>query len=157
MSNHSSRRPARFNGLALSEDGLLCMTPVAEPDAAWPGMASGAKDDTSAADTPFDIRLAGPLAGRRIRASRRGSLSFEVSGAETILSITLPRDDGAIRHSAGITEARDLRVVHDPGMIEVFASGGATCGTRRNYRHVAPDTVRVTTDAAHMFPARHRT
>ena len=43
-------------------------------------------------------------------------------------------------------KARPARM-HDSGIIEVFADGGAICGTRRNYTNAAPDKLVVKSKA----------
>lgn len=133
--------------LSLSDDGLLCMTPVAELDAAWPADALKPESETDLKDAPFDLQLTGSLEGTTIRASQLGSLSFEISVSENILRVTLPQDDGSIRYHADVTGARDLRVFHDRGVLEIFAKNGAICGTRRSYQLIAPDKLDIITDA----------
>ncbi len=140
--------------LSLSEDGVLCMQPVAELEAAWPGHVITGQGSMAVQDAPFDLQLAGPLDGTTVRASQAGSLCFEISVMNNILTITLPQDDGSIDYTADLAGAQDLRIFHDRGIIEVFAKGGALCGTRRNYQNIAPDVVDVTTEAVQTFLER---
>ena len=141
--------------LSLSDEGLLCMTPVAELDAAWPTDVLQPESETDLKDAPFDLRLTGPLEGTTVRASQSGSLSFEISVSDNILNVTLPQDDGSIRYHADVTGAQDLRVFHDRGVIEIFAKSGAICGTRRSYQNIAPDKLDVITDAKFAVLGRH--
>jgi len=159
--NWEDRKPAgsSFSGemslpreLSLSPDGLLRMNPVPELDTAWP--ATPAETGAIPQDAPFDLQLTGPLDGTTIRASQAGAVSFKISVSNSVLSVTLPQDDGAIRYTADIGGAQDLRVIHDRGIIEIFAKGGAICGTRRNYRNIAPDRVDVNTPADATLSAR---
>ena len=91
--------------------------------------------------------LDGPLNETTITATQKGALSFEIRVKEGILSIRLPQDDGSIHYGADIGPAKDLRIIHDRGIVEVFASDGAICGTRRNYSHIAPDELRIRTSS----------
>lgn len=131
--------------LRLDRAGRLCMLPVAELDAAWPAMPLSSEADGGFAlgDAPFELRLNGSLEGTRIVAGQQGAPSFEVQVLAGRLTIRLPQDDGKIRYEAELGTATDLRLVHDRGIIEVFAGHGAVCGTRRSYRNVAPDRLEV--------------
>lgn len=135
--------------LALDRDGRLCMKVAEEFDAAWPGRALGPSEDGSFAlnGEPLDVMLSGALDGSRVIATCGGVLSFEVTVREGTISVKLPQDDGAIRYTADVTDATDLRIIHDSGIVEIFAAGGAICGTRRNYTNIAADRLIVATEA----------
>lgn len=141
--------------LSLSSDGLLCMNLVTEFEAAWPAASSSANDGSIDAHRPFDLQFTGPLEGTTVSARQAGSVSFEISVTDNVLSIALPQDDGSIRYTADLAGAKDLRVIHDRGIIEIFAKGGAICGTRRNYQNIAPDSVDVSTEARQTLLMRH--
>ena len=136
--------------LSLDRDNRLCMQVVEEIDLTWPGKAFVPADDGKYAltDAPFDLRLDGSLEDTSIAASQNGALSFEVAVEDGILSVRLPHDDGTIRYTADVSIASDLRIIHDRGIIEIFAAEGAICGTRRNYTNVSPNQLEVTSKAA---------
>ncbi len=136
--------------LALDRGGRLRMQPVDEFDLAWPGEAIEPEDDGGYPldDLPFDLRLTGDLDGAKITARQDGALAFEVTVREGALSIRLPQDDGGIRYTADVADATDLRIIHDRGIVEVFAANGAVCGTRRNYTNIAPERLEVTSKAS---------
>lgn len=135
--------------LTLDWDDRLCMQVVEEIDTAWPGQPVEPEDDMSFVleDAPIDLQLDGALDGATIHATQGGALSFEVVVACTTLSVKLPQDDGSIRYHADIADAKDLRILHDRGIIEIFAANGAICGTRRSYTNTTPDRVEVRTKA----------
>ena len=116
-----------------------------------PGMPDGS---FALADLPFELALAGDLDGTRIVATQKGAPAFELLVTDGRLAVRLPQDDGAIVYEAPLTSAADLRILHDRGIIEVFAGHGAICGTRRNYTNVAPDKVVVTSAARFGMAAR---
>lgn len=142
--------------LRLDGSGRLCMSPVAELDAAWPANPVPSEPDGSFAliDAPFDLRLNGDLDGTRVVATQQGAPSFEVLVSGGRLSIRLPQDDGNILYEAPLASASDLRILHDRGILEVFADGGAVCGTRRSYINVVPDRVGVTSAARFALSVR---
>jgi beta-fructofuranosidase len=142
--------------LRLDRAGRLCMLPVAELDAAWPATAvTGMPDGSFAlADLPFELALAGDLDGTRIVATQKGAPAFELLITGGRLAVRLPQDDGAIVYEVPLASATDLRILHDRGIIEVFAGHGAICGTRRNYTNVAPDKVVVTSAARFVLAER---
>lgn len=131
--------------LALNTSGRLLMRPAAELDAAWPASTVPPQPDGSYAlhDAPFDLSVTGPLEGTTIAATARGELTFEVKVSGGRLSIRLPQDNGRIRYEAQCPSARDLRIIFDRGILEVFADGGAICGARRSYTKVIPDRLEV--------------
>jgi len=90
-------------------------------------------------DASIDVRLNGMLGGTKITATQAGQLSFSIVVEDQRVSVHLPQDNGSICYDADIADATDLRVVHDKGILEIFADGGAVCGTRRNYMNVRPD------------------
>lgn len=137
--------------LSLSEDKRkLLMLPVGEVDehyAAKPiiGKQSG---QYSLPQAPIEIRLVGPLEGTKLVATKDGELAFEASVFDGILSIRLAQDDGSITYAADLSAAKDLRLFHDCGIVEIFADGGAVCGTRRGYVNTDPDHLEVATHAS---------
>ena len=135
--------------LSLTKGGRLAMTPVAELNVAWPTQGQIAMSDGGIAlpPEPIDVQLEGNLEGTRILASQSGALSFEISVSGGLISIRLPQDDGSIRYEADCGDAKDLRFIHDRGVLEVFAADGAICGTRRSYLNVQPDTLEIDTAA----------
>jgi beta-fructofuranosidase len=142
--------------LRLDRAGRLCMLPVVELDIAWPAKAVPEAPDGAFAldDAPFELELTGELEGTQIVATQAGAPSFEVLITDGRLAIRLPQDDGRIVYEAPLGAARDLRIFHDRGIIEVFADHGATCGTRRNYSNVAPDRVEVSSAARYVVSER---
>ena len=135
--------------LSLTQEGRLAMLPPADLDAAWPAQRLAPMPDGSFALTPepVDIQIDGPLEGTRIVARQKDSLSFEVTVSKGKVTIGLPQDDGSIRYEADCSAAKDLRIIHDRGIVEVFAAKGVICGTRRNYLAIRPDTLVVNTVA----------
>ncbi|WP_345774763.1 GH32 C-terminal domain-containing protein [Rhizobium sp. BC49] len=91
----------------------------------------------------------GMLDGTRITATEAGQLSFSIVVEDQSVSVQLPQDDGSIRYAAAVADAADLRVIHDKGILEIFADGGAVCGTRRNYLNIRLDKL-VILSKAHM-------
>jgi beta-fructofuranosidase len=157
--NWESRKPAGspYSGemslpreLMLDRDDRLCMQVVEEYETAWPCIALEPSTDGTYTlqDAPFDVKLNGELDGTRITASQDGARSFEVSVDGGTLVVALPQDDGTIRYAADISDTNDLRILHDRGIVEIFADGGAICGTRRNYTNVSPNQLVVTSEAA---------
>jgi len=142
--------------LRLDQAGRLCMLPVVELDIAWSAKVLPRAADGSFAldDVPFELALAGELEGTRIVATQAGAPSFEVLITNGRLAIRLPQDDGKIVYEAPLGAAADLRVFHDRGIVEVFADHGAICGTRRNYGHVVPDRVEVSSAARCVLSER---
>ena len=156
--NWEDRKPAgsAYSGemslpreLSLDGRGRLCMAPVPEFDTARPArpLSAGRTGSHALGDLPADLRLIGELEGTRITAMQGGALSFEVSVTGGLLTVRLPQDDGRIRYAADISRATDLRIIHDSGILEIFADQGAVCGTRRSYANVAPDRVEIATTA----------
>ncbi len=143
--------------LTLDGEGRLLMQPAAELDEAWQADPLGRDQDGSFAvgDAPFDLRVTGNLENTRIVATQRGMPSFEILIVESCLSARLPQDDGKIRYEAKLALARDLRIICDRGILEVFADNGAVCGTRRSYLNVAPDRVAVTSGSEVKLSHRH--
>ena len=145
--------------LTLDGEGRLCMLPAREYETAWPGrtLTAGPDGSYALADAPFDLALDGSLEGASILATQQGRLSFKITVANGILSVRLPQDDGKICHEADITEANNLRVVHDRGIVEIFAANGSVCGTRRSYTSLLPDRLEATSNAQTRLLARHQT
>ena len=144
--------------LALDRDGRLSMQPVKELEAAWPGELLEPEGDGSyaLADAPFDLQLNGTLDGSKITASRDGVMSFEVAVHQGTLSVRLPQDEGTIRYIADVTGTTDLRIIYDCGIVEIFAAGGAICGTRRSYANIGPERLGVASDASATVVQRYR-
>jgi beta-fructofuranosidase len=144
--------------LSLSEDKKkLLMLPVIEVDERYAAdpvieIQSG---QYSLPKAPIEIRLAGSLEGSKLVATKGGELAFEVSVADGILSIRLAQDDGSIHYVAELGEAKDLRLFHDFGIVEIFADGGAVCGTRRGYVNIDPDRLEISTAASSQVLERY--
>lgn len=136
--------------LSLSEDKKrLLMLPVCEVDAQYGDpIFENPRGQYSLTRAPIEIRLDGPLDGSRITATKCGELAFEVIVADGVISIRLAQDDGSIDYVAVLSEARDLRLFHDTGIVEIFADGGAVCGTRRGYVNIDPDRLDISAIAA---------
>lgn len=99
-------------------------------------------------NAPIEIRLSGVLEGTKLAATQGGELAFEVRVAEGIISVRLAQDDGSIRYEAELSDANDLRLFHDCGIVEIFADGGAVCGSRRGYSNIEPDQLEISSTAA---------
>ncbi|KAA9010009.1 GH32 C-terminal domain-containing protein [Histidinibacterium aquaticum] len=135
--------------LSVDARGRLCMSLVDEiaeacPAQTIPGEPGGG---FHLPDAPIDLSLTGSLDGTRIVATQDGDDSFVISVENGVLSVRVPCDDGEITYSAEIPGARDLRVLHDRGILEIFADNGSVCGTRRSYDNVSPDRLQVETSA----------
>ncbi|EJZ22768.1 Glycosyl hydrolase family 32 domain-containing protein [Rhizobium sp. Pop5] len=104
---------------------------------------------------PFEIRLSGLLQGSKLVATNSGELAFAVSIADGVLSIRLAQDDGSIQYVADLSGGKDLRLFHDRGIVEIFADGGAVCGTRRGYANIEPDRLEISTSAFAQVFERH--
>lgn len=134
--------------LSLDGESRLCMKVVDEFDKAFHATVVPIEDDIHALrNAPFDLALSGTLNGTEITAAQGSKLSFSITVKDDTLSVQLPQDDGKIKYTADVAGAQDLRIIHDRGIIEVFADGGAICGTRRNYVNTSPDHVGVRTVA----------
>jgi beta-fructofuranosidase len=142
--------------LSLTKDGRLAMMPVAEFDAACPAQRLTPKPDGNFTLPPesIDIQLDGNLEGTRIVARQDSALSFEITVSKGQVTIRLPQDDGSIRYQADCSNAKDLRIIHDRGILEVFTETGAVCGTRRSYQEILPDTLEIDTVADAKVLAR---
>ncbi len=144
--------------LSLSKDGKkLLMAPASEVDehyAADP-VVEEQGGQYSLSKVPVEIRLAGPLEGSKLVATKGGELAFEVSVSDGVLSVRLAQDDGSIRYVAELGEAQDLRLFHDFGIVEIFANGGAVCGTRRGYVNIDPDRLVISSSAVAQVFERH--
>jgi beta-fructofuranosidase len=145
--------------LSLTKDGRLAMWPVVELDTAWTSKCLTPLSDERFAlpPGPVDIVLSGTLEGSRIVASQQGEMSFEITVSKGRVTIRLPQDDGSIQYEADCSEANDLRIIHDSGVLEVFARQGAICGTRRSYHNVTPDTLVLDTSSEVKAVVRRRT
>lgn len=132
--------------LTLSDDKKkICMNPAIEVDdhyAAIP-IPQNEAGDYSLPNAPVEIRLSGGLEGTTMSATQDGDLAFEISVADNVLSIRLAQDDGSIQYVAKLDEGSDLSVFHDCGIVEIFADGGAICGTRRGYINTHPDRLEI--------------
>ncbi|MDR6667997.1 hypothetical protein J2X71_004275 [Rhizobium sp. 1399] len=60
--------------------------------------------------------------------------------------------DGSIHYVAELGEAKNLRLFHDFGIVEIFADGGAVCGTRHGYVNSDPDRLEISTTASTRVP-----
>ena len=135
--------------LFLDDRKQLCMKPAQEFETACSAVPLNASVDGTFAidDEAFEIDLSENLEGTLITATQADNFSFSVSVKNGVVEIKLPQDDGKIKYSAAVAGANDLRLFHDRGIIEIFAAGGAVCGTRRNYTNIAPDRFRVVSQA----------
>lgn len=131
--------------LSLDARNRLCMNPAAELDEtlAHSPLHPAEPGQHVLADTPIDIRLNDILDGTKVTATQADQVSFSVSVEGQRLSAYLPQDDGSIRYTADVAGATDLRIIHDQGILEIFADGGAVCGTRRSYLNARPDRLLV--------------
>lgn len=137
--------------LSLSEDKKkLCMLPAIEVEENYVAIpvARDQRGDYRLPSAPIEIRLSGPLQGSKLVATQGGELAFEVSVADGILSVRLAQDDGSIDYVAQLCDAEDLCLFHDRGIVEIFADGGAICGTRRGYRNINPDHLGISASAS---------
>ncbi|MBX5043928.1 glycoside hydrolase family 32 protein [Rhizobium lentis] len=137
--------------LSLNEDKIkICMLPAIEVDERYVAIpvAPDRSGDYALPSAPIEIRLSGPLQGSKLVATEGGELAFEVSVAGDILSIRLAQDDGSIRYVAELGGGKDLRLFHDRGIVEIFADGGAVCGTRRGYANIEPDRLEISSSAS---------
>jgi beta-fructofuranosidase len=144
--------------LSLSEDKKkICMLPAMEVDEHYVAspVAQDQSGEYSLPGGPIEIRLSGPLQGSKLVATTSGELAFEVSVADGILSIRLAQDDGSIQYVAELGGGKDLRLFHDRGIIEIFADGGAVCGTRRGYANIEPDQLEISSSALAQVFERH--
>ena len=129
--------------LSLDARKRICMRPAEEVDVAL-GQASLPPAEPGKYvldDRPIDIRLNGVLEGSRITATQAGQMSFSIVVDAKRISVHLQQDDGSIQYAATVADATDLRIMHDKGILEIFADGGAVCGTRRNYSNTCPDAI----------------
>ena len=135
------------------------MLPALEVDETYPAIPI-AHDECgiySLPSGPVEIRLSGPLQGSKLVATKDGGLAFEVGVADGILSMRLAQDDGSIQYVAELGNEMDLRLFHDRGIVEIFADGGAVCGTRRGYANIEPDQLKISSSAlAQVFERRSK-
>ncbi|WP_311043848.1 glycoside hydrolase family 32 protein [Rhizobium binae] len=136
--------------LSLSEDKKkICMLPAIEVDEHYVAipLATDQSGGYSLPGRPIEIRLSGSLQDSKLVATTGGELAFEVGVVDDILSIRLAQDDGSIQYVAELGSGQDLRLFHDRGIVEIFADGGAVCGTRRGYVNIEPDRLEITSSA----------
>ena len=152
--NWETRRPgpSQYSGelalpreLEIDEKGRLCMLPVIELEqtAAFISQSGADSGTYCLPDTPFAISLSGKIEGTTILATQAGKPSFNIIIQGGLISIVLSQDDGKKKYTARALDPRDLTIVHDRGIIEIFVDRGAICGTRRNYTNVKPDEIRI--------------
>lgn len=101
---------------------------------------------------PIELELTGSLAGLSIVATGSTGAQIVVAESDGRLHMRVPEDDGNIVYRSAALELSDLRVFLDAGVIELFANGGAVCGTRRSY--AATDFMRLAISATGPFHAR---
>ncbi|NTA13992.1 glycoside hydrolase family 32 protein [Agrobacterium tumefaciens] len=144
--------------LGLSDDKKkICMLPATEVDehyVALPVLQS-LNGNYFLPNNPVEVRLSGPLEGSKLVATRNGELAFEVSVLNGILSVRLAQDDGSIQYVARLEKGNDIRLFHDRGILEIFADGGAICGTRRGYVNIEPDHLEISSAAFCQVLERH--
>lgn len=126
------------------------MKPVKEAEAAFHDVVIDARQAGNYAlpASPVDIRVSGNLTDIKIVATQSGELSFAVFIVDKQISVHLPQDDGSIRYGVATTDLIDLRIIHDRGVVEIFANGGTVAGTRRSYMNITPDAISVEMAAA---------
>ncbi|MFA1625680.1 GH32 C-terminal domain-containing protein [Rhizobium mongolense] len=136
--------------LFLDDRKRICMKPVKEAEAAFHDVVIDARQAGNYAlpASPVDIRVSGNLTDIKIVATQSGELSFAVFIADKQISVHLPQDDGSIRYGVATTDLIDLRIIHDRGVVEIFANGGTVAGTRRSYMNITPDAISVEMAAA---------
>lgn len=156
--NWESRKPAGspYSGelslpreLSLDARKRICMRPTDEVSAALTSLPLAPSEPCKyvLSDALIDVRLNGLLDGTKITATQAGQLSFSIAVEGSQVWVHLPQDDGSIRYAALLSETTDLRVIHDKGIVEIFADGGAVCGTRRNYVNIRPDQLVIRSSA----------
>ncbi len=142
--------------LSLTADGRLAMQPAREIEDAWPAelLSPTSANTYILPPKPFEITLKGVLNGTRTAAHQNEMLSFDILIEDDVVSVRLPQDDGNIRYEAQITDARDLRVIFDRGIVEIFVGHGSVCGTRRSYQGIRPDRLEIETEATIQVSVR---
>ena len=78
-------------------------------------------------------RFRGALDGVSIILRSRDGRALSVRHDQGRLLIECPEDDGTITFCSEPVALGDLRLFFDRGILELFANGGALCGTRRSY------------------------
>ncbi len=95
-------------------------------------------------DEALCLRLKAQLDGQdsfTISLKRKdGSCWISVNFGEGILAILQEQFDGAL-YQAKVDRIKDLEIIFDAGIFEVFANEGAVCATRRNY--LIPDVAAI--------------
>ncbi len=131
--------------LFLDDHDRICMKPAKESESAFTLLLTESLQSAvyNLPAQPVDIRLQGDLSDIEIVATQSGDLSFVVSVREQKLSVRLPQDDGSIQYGVATPILTDLRIIHDRGIIEIFADGCAVAGTRRNYVNTIPDLISI--------------
>ncbi len=81
-----------------------------------------------------ELSLSGALDGLSIVARGPGDAACTIAHEDGRLVVRAPEDDGRIAYRSRPLDLRDLTVFFDHGVIEIYANGGAVCGTRRSYR-----------------------
>lgn len=85
-------------------------------------------------DRPIELSLAGNLDGIQITGQSVGGESFRLTHISGRLELTVAEDTGDIRYRSAPLTLEQLTLFFDRGVVEVFANGGAVCGTRRTYK-----------------------
>jgi beta-fructofuranosidase len=85
-------------------------------------------------DRPIELSLAGNLDGIQIIGLSIGRESFRLTHISGRLELTVAEDTGDIRYRSAPLTLEQLTLFFDRGVVEVFANGGAVCGTRRTYK-----------------------
>nr|WP_183854078.1 glycoside hydrolase family 32 protein [Prosthecomicrobium pneumaticum] len=101
-----------------------------------------------------EIALAGRLDGIRIFGRTADGHAFAVEHIDGRLKISVPEDDGRIRYASAPLDLSELTLIFDRGTIELFANGGAVCGTRRTYRVIDLDVIEIVPGPATEIMAR---
>ncbi|QKK27593.1 GH32 C-terminal domain-containing protein [Rhizobium hidalgonense] len=83
---------------------------------------------------PVELSLEGDLDGVQIVARGSDGESFRLAHSALRLELTVAEDSGDIKYRSAPLKLERLTLFFDRGVVEVFANGGAVCGTRRTYK-----------------------
>jgi len=160
MFNWEFRKPvdSDFSGemalprvLSLDTQRRLCMNPD-EGLYRWKSkrvLATSVDDVIRPEGQPFELQLGGRLTGLYIEGRDDQGHRFVLMEEDSSLLMFAPQDQGKISYRSRPVELTDVRLFFDRGILEVFANGGAVCGTRRSYDILNPCEVTIRTPRAH--------
>ncbi|OHV80866.1 GH32 C-terminal domain-containing protein [Ensifer sp. LCM 4579] len=83
---------------------------------------------------PVELSLAGDLDGVQIIARGSDGESFRLAHSDRRLELAVAEDNGDVKYRSAPLTLQRLTLFFDRGVVEVFANGGAVCGTRRTYK-----------------------